>query len=269
MDASRGLTIVEGLVLLVIAILLASILLPALSGRRESARRQQCEQRLQGLMRAIAKHVEQHGMWPAGVLNPGGPIRNLPVGEHQSWIVQLVPFQTDFQLPASFDPTISVYAKTNDATRRQRIEWVVCPSSVELQKRDYPASHYAGVHHDQERPIDVDQNGSLFLNSNLLGEDFPDGLAATLMLGEKTVAGRDLGWMSGTRATLRNMGSPINQPQPPSVDEETYVGGFGSEHLRGANFAYGDGRIEFLDQSIDATVYRRLGHRADRLPAVE
>ena len=44
----------------------------------------------------------------------------------------------------------------------------------------------------------------------------------------------------------------------------TFVGGFGSAHPgKGANFAFGDGSVRFLKQTIDQSVYRRLGHRAD------
>ena len=31
----------------------------------------------------------------------------------------------------------------------------------------------------------------------------------------------------------------------------------------GANFAFGDGSVRFLKQTIDQAVYRRLGHRSD------
>ena len=42
-----------------------------------------------------------------------------------------------------------------------------------------------------------------------------------------------------------------------------YVGGFGSNHPGGANFALGDGSVRFIRSSIDPQVFRLLGHRAD------
>jgi prepilin-type N-terminal cleavage/methylation domain-containing protein/prepilin-type processing-associated H-X9-DG protein len=42
-----------------------------------------------------------------------------------------------------------------------------------------------------------------------------------------------------------------------------YVGGFGSEHPGGANFAFGDGRVQFMSASINSTVYGQLGNRKD------
>jgi prepilin-type processing-associated H-X9-DG protein len=122
--------------------------------------------------------------------------------------------------------------------------------------------------------------------------DIPDGLAYTLFVGE-TARGHPLGWFSGTRATLRNTGHPINRlklgfpgsqnlvssatgEEPDAADAEesiesgllavspAFVGGFGSSHLRdGANFAFGDGSVRFLKASIDQAVYQHLGHRSD------
>src|SRR5690606_29760896 len=74
-------------------------------------------------------------------------------------------------------------------------------------------SCYAAVHHDVEAPIDVDNHGVFFLNSRIRYEDIIDGSSQTLFLGEVIAEQGGLGWMSGTRATLRNMGTPINWPQ--------------------------------------------------------
>ena len=41
------------------------------------------------------------------------------------------------------------------------------------------------------------------------------------------------------------------------------VGGFGSQHPGGAQFALGDGSVRFYSQSIAPVVLLQLGHRAD------
>jgi hypothetical protein len=48
------------------------------------------------------------------------------------------------------------------------------------------------------------------LNSRVRYDDVTDGASHTVFLGEKLPDGWDLHWLSGTRATLRNMGAPIN-----------------------------------------------------------
>ena len=62
-----------------------------------------------------------------------------------------------------------------------------------------------------EAPIDVDNRGVFFLNSQITRDDLKDGAAYTLFIGEKHVDDADLGWLSGTSGTLRNTGSPLNQ----------------------------------------------------------
>ena len=131
-----------------------------------------------------------------------------------------------------------------------------------------PGSSYAGCHHDVEAPIDVDNHGVFFLNSRVSHDGLTDGSAFTIFVGEKRNQAWDAGgWMSGTRATLRNTGTPINATghgRPPD-----FVGGFGSHHLQGANFAFGDGSVRFLSERINPAVYRLLGHRDDGEPINE
>ena len=157
------------------------------------------------------------------------------------------------------------------------------------------SSSYAGCQNDIEAPIDEDNRGVFYLNSRVRLVDVSDGLSNTLFVGEMAQPSSQ-GWVFGTRATLRNTGHPINGvsssavelappvtsslPENPSaLDLEriidggtpristTFVGGFGSTHLGGgANFAFGDGSVRFLKQTIDQAVYRRLGHRSDGEP---
>lgn len=122
--------------------------------------------------------------------------------------------------------------------------------------------------------------------------------------------------LSGTRATLRNTGAPINttgrvkgqwnwardglekprfsypggmggddrfemimsaeddEPEATSDEGEQGakggkpgpvlpIGGFSSPHVGGCLFAFGDGHVSFLSESIDMQTYQQLGHRAD------
>ena len=52
-----------------------------------------------------------------------------------------------------------------------------------------------------------------------------------------------------------------------SIGNPLYVGGFGSFHAQGAQFAFGDGSVRSLSQATSPTVLQQLGHRADgKLP---
>ena len=72
----------------------------------------------------------------------------------------------------------------------------------------WTVSNYAGCYHDVESPIDVDNHGVMYLNSHISQKDVTDGTSHTIYVGEKLSDEQDLGWMSGTRATLRNTGTP-------------------------------------------------------------
>jgi len=129
-----------------------------------------------------------------------------------------------------------------------------------------PASSYAGCHHDVESPIDEKNTGVLFLNSAIGQRDVTDGVANTLYVAEKLTLPGDLGWMSGTRATLRNTGSPINAADPADAGQavsDLTVGGFSAGHPAGCNMLFGDSAIRFVNQQIDPPVLQQLGSRAD------
>ena len=184
---------------------------------------------------------------------------------HHGWIIQVLPFMEAGGIANAVDPDVSVYDPINMAVLTARINTLRCPSEPKAGTAGWTAgSSYVGCHHDVEAPIDVDNHGVFFLNSFIRPQDVTDGTSFTIFVGEKRVEPGDLGWSSGTNATLRNTGSPIagDGPFTPAAND-LFVGGFGSHHVDGANFAFGDGSVRHLLRSIDWRVYPLLGHRAD------
>ncbi|SIO07823.1 prepilin-type processing-associated H-X9-DG domain-containing protein [Singulisphaera sp. GP187] len=283
----RGYTMVEVLVVICLIGGMIALLLPAIVGGRELARRTRCVNNLKQLSLAMHNHHNTHEVFPPGVVNLNGPIRNEPVGYHHSWVVPLLPFMEQASIAGRGADRLGIYEPNNSGMRAVQVTTLLCPSDPGPLKRNDGISEnsYAGCHHEVEMPIDVANHGVLFLNSRIRYEDIEDGLSTTLMLGEKLRNGFDLGWASGTRATLRNTGSPINsgdllyaKSSPRSWSDGTkiidsdklpdptnpyLVGGFGSLHSRGANFAFCDGSVRFLSETIDRRGYQSLGHRAD------
>lgn len=261
------------MVIFIISIVL-SIVLPALMAGRDAAQRVSCLNNLRQMSLALGNYESQYQVLPPGVVNPTGPIHNRPDGLHISWIMQLMPYQEQMRLALSFDHEFPVYAAVNNTVRMTSIRTLVCPSDVSAtRKLPYAASSYAACHHDVEAPIDVDNHGVFYVNSSLSHADLLDGSSNTIFVGEKLTDSRDLGWLSGTRATLRNTGTPLNAglaailARKPIADDDDpddlRVGGFGSFHKGGANFIFGDGSVRFITETISPRVYRFLGHRAD------
>jgi prepilin-type processing-associated H-X9-DG protein len=288
--ARPGFTMVETLVVFCIVAGLIALLLPALGGARETARRTQCINCMKQLNTSMHIYNSTYGHFPPGVVDRAGPIRSEPRGYHFGWVVQLLPFLEQGGLSMAVDESASVYAPSNRALCTSQLNTLVCPSDPgPMRGTDGSVgTNYAGCHHDVEAPIDADNHGVLFLNSRIRYEDIEDGTSETFLLGETLRNRQDLGWASGTRASLRNTGSPINSgdlrygttavtpwsdgtpiipsgklPDPKNL---LLVGGFGSKHPGGANFSFCDGSVRFVSETIDRQNFQRLGHRADEEP---
>jgi prepilin-type N-terminal cleavage/methylation domain-containing protein/prepilin-type processing-associated H-X9-DG protein len=313
----RAFTLVELLFVVAVIGLLISLLLPAIQQAREVGRRHSCANNLYQLVLATHNYAAAHRVLPPGTIEASGPIRSRPVGYHIGWVARILPFIEQSTVYDQIDFSVGAYHPKNAAMRRCYLAVLRCPTN-----RSWGYS-YAGCHHDVEGAIDVDNHGVLFLNSLVGWRDVPDGRAQTIFLGERLDSGFELGWLSGTRSTLRNTGTPINGTSAPggllatvadlgvvgwrqvaapkpvplpdyasrpiwsfrgddSLDDESLpeheyqppplpdgtpgalvVGGFESQHVGGAQFAFGDGSVRYLSQEIDAVTYQRMGHRAD------
>ena len=206
-QSRRAFTLVELLVVIAIIGILVGLLLPAVQAAREAARRVSCMNNMVQLSLALSSYHLTHSHLPAGTVNDKGPIVHTPVGYHHSWIVQLLPMFDQAVVYRQVQHDQSIYSAANANVRAHGITSLNCPSSASGGGGIYSA--YAGVHHSVEAPIDVNNNGVFFLNSHLNYDDISDGLSYTFALGEKDIDITELGWSSGTRASLRNLGSPL------------------------------------------------------------
>jgi hypothetical protein len=116
----------------------------------------------------------------------------------------------------------------------------------------------------------------MFLNSHVRFDEIYDGSSHTLLIGELLSASDSLGWVSGTRSTLRNTGkievaSPQFAAEAPmeedaankNVAESLIVGGFGSHHPGIVMTSFADGSTRSISETVDPAVWRLAGNRAD------
>ena len=274
--ARRGFTLIELLVVIAIIAILIALLLPAVQQAREAARRSSCKNNLAQIGLALHNYYHQWETLPPGTVNPEGPIRWEEQGYHFSWTLAILPQIDQLPMFENYDRNKGVYAAENADVRDITVAIYNCPSSPHTYNVRTPggaevsASSYAGCHHHEEAMIDVNQSGVLFLNSSVRFEQIRDGASNTIFIGEKVDTDTTLGWVSGTRDTLRNTSSIRgpgsyeerenlrNNPPPPNQ-----VGGFGSYHAGGAQFALGDGSVRFISENIDPAVFKNLGNRGD------
>jgi prepilin-type N-terminal cleavage/methylation domain-containing protein/prepilin-type processing-associated H-X9-DG protein len=295
MKPRRGFTLIELLMVVLIVGLLVSLLLPAVVEVRESARRAQCANNLMQLGIAIGSYASTHSVLPPGVVNGTGPIENLPRGYHHSWIMQILPYCGQQNIYNHCDLNASAYHVANDTAARMRIATLMCPSE---NRRAAGVISYAGSHDDLDRAISAENHGVLYLNSRVRYDEINDGPAYTILLGEIREAGLSLGWMSGTRSTLRNTSYPPGDSDPlerarATIDQmlanindisrkEIYdmvellaergiwpvsrTGGFSSTHTGYCNFLFCDGSVRAVKKTIDMRIFRLLGNREDGEP---
>ncbi len=268
---SRGFTLVELLVVVAIIGILIGMLLPAVQQVREAARRTECLNNLAQLGMAMHNYEFSVGNLPPGVMDKKGPILAKPVGQHTGFLVHLLPFVEQNGIASFFDVDAGAYAGANAPAVLMRIPVFECPS------QRLPAgpgaglpgmSCYAGCHHSVEAPIDDDNDGLLFLNSAIRYGDIFDGSSNTILIGEKLNDASDLGWASGTRATLRNGSEVLDQsgwtakyggvPAPANV-----VGGFSSPHPGTCSFLMADGSVHAASVDVEAQLLSDLAARED------
>lgn len=165
-----------------------------------------------------------------------------------------------------------------------RPDVMVCPSDTSEPLHADPATpmfplrgatgSYALVHGSNGPPnnnctLKVNNTGPFRYSKRIKLRQITDGQSNTIFLGEvvqsHTFAGTNV-WSFTARHgdSLRSTLNPLNTPPGegtivPSSNANTpgLNGAFASEHTgNGSNFAMGDGRVEFLHESIDYDVYR-------------
>jgi prepilin-type N-terminal cleavage/methylation domain-containing protein len=292
----RGFTLIELLVVIAIIAVLIALLLPAVQQAREAARRTQCRNNLMNIGLALQNYLLAHETLPPGTQNVTGPITmpttvpaaddggaiggmeaiDLAANYHMGWITQILPYIEQQNAYRKIDFKQSVYAPANAAVRGYVVPTFLCPSDYGSSSGTIAVTNYRGVHHDVEAPIDVDQNGVLFLNSRVRYEDIPDGSSSTIFVAEAVINWNStLGWMSGTRATLRNAQLTPNADRQLRSTARAYsaqmeedpdpaaVGSFSSQHVGGGHFNMGDGSVRFLSENIDPKLFQHLANRRD------
>ena len=230
----HGFTLIELLVVIAIIAVLIALLLPAVQQAREAARRTQCKNNMMQIGLALQNYMLGHEVLPPGTQNATGPIvsKEDATQYHMNWIVQILPYLEQQNVYNHIDFNQSVYSPANNSVRVRYMATLICPSDPNTYGKPVGLTNYFGVHNDFETPIDVNQNGVLFLNSAIHYEQVTDGSSNTIYVMEgRADAGSSLGWMSGTRSSLRNGVKWTNRAEmeaaakTPAVDPETSPNG--------------------------------------------
>ena len=263
----RGFTLIELLVVIAIIGVLIGLLLPAVQACRAAARRIQCVHNEMQLGLAMQNYESAFETFPPGVVNTTGPILNKQEGYHYSWIVQILPYLDQNNTYNHINFQVGAYHENNSVVRTMKIAILLCsadPIAPNSTNQGFGQTSYCGAYNASEAPIDTSNNGILYLNSHVGLDNIPDGASSTMLLSEARLEEHSFGWMSGTRASLRNGGTTINGAMPvPTKANPSPVGGFSSYHPGGINIAMADGSVRFLKSTVNAVSMQRLISRND------
>jgi prepilin-type N-terminal cleavage/methylation domain-containing protein/prepilin-type processing-associated H-X9-DG protein len=268
----RGFTLVELLVVITIIAVLIGLLLPAIQGAREAARRTVCQNNLYQMAFAAIRHDQQNGFVPGHFNAVAGG-----TGNH-SWAIMLTPFieRTD----------IWRLATANASTGYPFVSLFVCPSSPTDNQTD-PWLAYAGNHGNNANPQNSQRFEGVMLNTTVpntgrLAMDeiaSADGTAFTFLLSEKcgprpmtlakyTRAGN--AWYEfdllnpsmipvfGIQSVSNASGLPAKVINSGTAAPPGYVSQPSSNHPGGAVAAFCDGHTEFIKESLRVSVYAQL-----------
>ena len=286
---TRGFTLIELLVVIAIIAVLIALLLPAVQAAREAARRMQCTNNLKQLALASANYESTNTTYPPGTytaIRENGMITR----DGPSVLVRLMPYvegNASFNA-ANFSWSYTSWANVTVAGIGNSVLW--CPSDGTISNgqpldptyalagnfRQHFTS-YGGVQGIWGLAIRTtnptyaqrvaNENGVIFAHSNTAISQITDGTSNTLMFGEKAhnrmlaSAAYYHWWNSGyyTDSMIEAYFPPNGQVKYKTYYtdvntnlEETWAMISGSYHPGGANFAFCDGSVRFLKDTIDA-----------------
>lgn len=296
----RAFTLVELLVVIAIIGILIALLLPAVQAAREAARRSQCSNNLKNLALGMQLYESSHKVFPWGfddhealwhtMILPfieqkalydtlyfiEGGNGNWDSGSANTNACQAV-------IPLFRCPDLPLPPRDNQGIPlRVPVSYRVCAGS-NIYSDDvstYPPGTPAGAKALEEVPL----NGMFWGCSKVKVSEVRDGTSNTILIAESytdTYSKDDQqmdywamgspqsgGWVpggvGGTEYTegLGSTGPKMNSRFDPNAHGITMEMSFGSYHIGGAQFAFADGSVKFIMQTIDLNLYRSLGSRA-------
>lgn len=286
-----GFTLIELLVVIAIIAILIALLLPAVQQARESARRTRCRNNLKQISLAFHNHHDVHNIFPTGgwhwstppKFNSGSP--ETGAAQPAGWGYQILPYVEQEQLwlgggGATDDDKAAIIIQTPvpvhfcpsrraPQAHAPRGNWYNPRQTFGHAMNDYAGCGGTNGGNGSDGAV-VRTNGT---SGNFIQEangmrHITDGTSNTIIVGEKRLRDRYLtyqgddneGYSSGWDHDVIRWTNRVPRP-----DSRSGFGDyrFGSIHPGGFHAAIADGSVRFINYSIDATTFRRLGVKND------
>jgi prepilin-type N-terminal cleavage/methylation domain-containing protein/prepilin-type processing-associated H-X9-DG protein len=271
-------SLIELLVVIAIIAILVGLLLPAVQRVREAANRAKCANNLKQLCLGLHHYENTFGSFPpsyngkAYAVGWGWGSLILPFIEQQ-------PLYDQLGLPEATFGNGNEYAAATTLSQTV-LPVFVCPSDIgpalNTFKGDNAKSNYravCGACTPIQFIVDYDYGGVLYQNSKTRVLDITDGSSNTLVLGECS-----LDPLNGKVGALW-VGMELDDWPTVyisdvmwGIDQDQFklngvgVQAFGSHHDGAVQFAFGDGSVRLVRDTLDLRTAEILAGRADGLP---
>jgi prepilin-type N-terminal cleavage/methylation domain-containing protein/prepilin-type processing-associated H-X9-DG protein len=292
----RGFTLVELLVVIAVIGILIAILLPAVQAAREASRRIQCANNLRQLAVACHNYADVHGSLPIGIPQMYDPDPSLNFfSQSQSIFVSMLGQLDQQPLFNAVNFSRSIFASANATIYATGLEVLWCPSDPSIRMEvEYPFyeapfkekirfSSYAGCtgiwygdlsdFPDTTNTARVEQiNGLFTANRGIRFAEIADGTSQTMLFSERAhglLTGDDFRywhwWADSVSMDTRFWTIfPLNPfrkiPDTPETYSSAYTSAASSFHANGAYFAFADGSVRFLKDSINSWATDERGY---------
>jgi prepilin-type N-terminal cleavage/methylation domain-containing protein/prepilin-type processing-associated H-X9-DG protein len=250
----RAFTLIELLVVIAIIAILIGLLAPAVQKVRAAAARTQCSNNLKQLALGMHMYEDTYKKLPAGWLTRrGGPYPN----PGWNWSLVLLPFIEQNPLYRSIGANIVTPGgpPAPNALLQAVVPVYQCPAdgsgTLNSHFHNYGKNNYV----INRWVLGPDGNSN---PTSLKIETIRDGSSNTILIGERdmtiNVGGVSLVRDRNSSASFEGrMGSGLT-PQPPSGtswnDGNIQRLAYSSQHTGGCNFAFADGSIHFITNSV-------------------
>jgi prepilin-type N-terminal cleavage/methylation domain-containing protein len=295
-----GFTLVELLVVIAIIGVLVALLLPAVQAAREAARRMQCTNKLKQIGLSMHNYHDTMQTFPYA-----SPYYS-PNRTKHTWVELLLPFIEQSALHSNLNFNVDNEHADNVELSQVKLDFISCPTNPRREQRyannetgwgesnfqhqglDYPVCagtiRVDGTTPDctSENSFCISENSSTqswgstprrgpgVFNRNYTTStfgDIQDGTSNVFLAGERLAQGCYWGGAFTWNFPVAFMGQKPNSPSR-NTNQRDYARncGFSSAHPGGLNMLIGDASVRFIPDSIDFTIWCRLGDKADGNP---
>jgi prepilin-type N-terminal cleavage/methylation domain-containing protein/prepilin-type processing-associated H-X9-DG protein len=291
----RGFTLIELLVVIAIIGVLIALLLPAVQAAREAARRSQCTNNLKQLALSMHTYLDSNSVLPTGLMVSQTPRAPGYIYTSFGPLIPLTAYLEQGSLFHAMNFSVNMWDLENTTVVGTGLQTLWCPSDPDVESpipqvyaiaQSSPSnmaySSYAGnagtwfntwyANYYSPPTGDLQMNGTFFAFSKVTLASVTDGTSNTFAFGEHTRAIENASdkinwhwWPSGNYGdTIFTSFWPINPTRKvpyscQGVSAGPAVEGASSMHPGGANFAFMDGSVRFIKESVNSWIVNPSG----------